>query len=230
MGGYFALAFAPAHPERVEKTILIGAPPMMSEHLDAGHRILGTRGLNRWIYPLRATKESLGSINRPLGFLYAHPERLRSEEIEVQRAAEALPGAGESWLTMVEEVTGGKVHFVVQPEGRDLYRAHADVKNPKILNMRASLVGNQLWVAHSGTSPQPRSQYIALRRNTAAHSNRGSIASAVESGHHRQAPESFPSTVTTRGAGVLSFSSSSSENATSVPAEDRERGRGGLSR
>jgi pimeloyl-ACP methyl ester carboxylesterase len=73
MGGYFALAFALAHPERVEKLILIGAPPMISEHLDPGHRVLGIPGLNRWIYALTATKESLGSANKPPGFLYAHP-------------------------------------------------------------------------------------------------------------------------------------------------------------
>lgn len=60
MGGYFALAFALAHPERVEKLVFIGALPMISEHLDPGHRILGVPGLNRWIYALRASTESFG--------------------------------------------------------------------------------------------------------------------------------------------------------------------------
>jgi pimeloyl-ACP methyl ester carboxylesterase len=107
MGGYFALAFALAYPDRVTSLILIGAPPMISEHLDPGHRVIGIPGLNRWIYALRATMASFGVSAKPPGFLYAHPEKLTSPEIEAQRAAEALPGAEDSWLTMVEQVTGG---------------------------------------------------------------------------------------------------------------------------
>jgi len=118
MGGYFALAFALEYPDRVDKLILIGATPMINDEVDLGHRILGIRGLNRWIYALEATKEALGVRLKPPAFLYARPERLRPEFITAQRSAQALPGAEESWLTMVEEVTRGKARktYILEKE------------------------------------------------------------------------------------------------------------------
>lgn len=104
MGGYFGLAFALAYPERVDKLILIGSPPMINDSAPLPHMLLGIPGLNRFIYALRATKESLGGPAKPLSWLYARPEKLRPESVAAQQSAEALPGAEMSWLTMVEEV------------------------------------------------------------------------------------------------------------------------------
>lgn len=104
MGGYFALAFALAYPERVDKLILIGSPPMINDSAPRTHTLLGIPGLNRFIYALKATKESFGGPSKPPSWLYARPEKLRPESVAAQQSAEALPGAEESWLTMVEEV------------------------------------------------------------------------------------------------------------------------------
>ena len=104
MGGYFALAFALAYPERVDKLILIGSPPMINTSAPWALTILGIPGLNRFIYAVKATKESLGIHNAPPSWRYANPAKLRPEAVEVQAMAEALPGAEESWLSMVEEV------------------------------------------------------------------------------------------------------------------------------
>jgi pimeloyl-ACP methyl ester carboxylesterase len=68
------------------------------------HTILGVPGLNSFIHAVRATKESIGLPNAPPSWLYARPQNLRPEFMTVQRLAEELPGAEESWLTMVEEV------------------------------------------------------------------------------------------------------------------------------
>jgi pimeloyl-ACP methyl ester carboxylesterase len=104
MGGYFALAFALAYPERVDKLILIGAPPLIIDSLPSTHVLLGIPGLNRFIYALKATKESFGGPSKPPSWLYARPEQRRLESVAAQQSADALPGAEESWLTMVEEV------------------------------------------------------------------------------------------------------------------------------
>ncbi len=106
MGGYFAVAFLRlAYPDRVDKLILIGDPPMVTnDRVDLGHRILSIRGLNSFLFALQATAESLGGPVKPPSWLYARPEKLRPEFIAAQRSAQALPGAEESWLTMVEEV------------------------------------------------------------------------------------------------------------------------------
>jgi len=104
MGGYFALAFALAYPERVDKLILIGAPPLINDSVPDTHMLLGVPGLNRFIYALKATKESFGGPSKPPSWLYARPEKRRPESVSAQQLAEALPGAEESWLTMVEEV------------------------------------------------------------------------------------------------------------------------------
>jgi pimeloyl-ACP methyl ester carboxylesterase len=104
MGGYFALAFALAYPEPVDKLILIGSPPMINASAPWAHTILGIPGLNRFIYATKAFKESLGIHNTPPSWLYANPAKLRPELVEAQAVAEALPGAELSWLSMVEVV------------------------------------------------------------------------------------------------------------------------------
>ncbi len=104
MGGYFALAFALAYPERVDKLILIGSPPLINDTVPITHRLLGVPWLNRLIYALKATKESFGGPSKPPSWLYARPEMRRPEYVTAQQSADALPGAEESWLTMVEDV------------------------------------------------------------------------------------------------------------------------------
>ena len=98
MGGYFALAFALAHPQRVVKIALIGAVPLINEAMPIPHRVLSVPGLNRLIW-----RRVLASAAPPRA-LYAQPEKLRPEVLTCARVGARLPGAMKSWLTMVEEV------------------------------------------------------------------------------------------------------------------------------
>ncbi len=60
MGGYFAFCFALAHPERVSKLVIFGEPagadPASSSLY---HRMVGTRGLNAFLFKTNAGKLSI---------------------------------------------------------------------------------------------------------------------------------------------------------------------------
>ena len=98
MGGYFALAFALAYPERVHKVAIIGAAPLINDAMPIPHRLLSVPGLNRWIW------SRISARRTPLRALYAQPQNLRPEVSICARVGGGLPGAVESWLTMVEEI------------------------------------------------------------------------------------------------------------------------------
>ena len=68
------------------------------------HSVDFTRGTEPFSLRVKATKESIGLHNAPPGWLYARPTNLRPEFVTVQHIAEELPGAEESWLTMLVEV------------------------------------------------------------------------------------------------------------------------------
>lgn len=107
MGGFFEMAFAIAHPERVSKLVLLGEPAGSASH--AGrfrfHRLVATRGLNTLLYAtvLRPPKDAAGVR---AGFarsrIVADPSRIPDELLECFAAAGRLPGAVRSWTTMVE--------------------------------------------------------------------------------------------------------------------------------
>jgi pimeloyl-ACP methyl ester carboxylesterase len=98
MGGYFAFAFALAHPERVVKIAVIGATPLINNAMPIPHRMLSVPGLNRFIWSRVSARAT------PPRALYAHPEKLRPEVLSCARVGGRLPGAVKSWLTMVEEL------------------------------------------------------------------------------------------------------------------------------
>ena len=98
MGGYFALAFALAYPERVHKVAIIGAAPLINDAMPIPHRLLSVPGLNRWLW------SRISARRTPPGALYAQPQKLRPEVSLCARAGAGLPGAVESWLTMIEEI------------------------------------------------------------------------------------------------------------------------------
>lgn len=115
MGGYFALAFALAHPDRVARLALVGEPANAAGSPSRFHRLVGTRGLNTLLYkgPLKPPKNA---SELRAGFakakLVAHPDRASDLLCECLAAGSRLPGATTSWTTMVEQI------FV--PAGRGL--------------------------------------------------------------------------------------------------------------
>ena len=120
MGGYFAMAFALAHPDRVSKLVLLGEPAGSSSARDLGshfyHRATGTRGLNALLYAtaLRPPQDAAGAREGlARGHLVADPNRVSEALLACFAAGARLPGASRAWRTMVERV------FV--PPGRGLF-------------------------------------------------------------------------------------------------------------
>lgn len=116
MGGYFALAFALAHPDRVSKLALLGEPANAEGAPRLFHRLVGTRGINTLLYkgPLKPAKD--GAAFRATftkSRLVADPNRLSDALCECLAAGGRIPGATASWTSMVERI------FV--PAGRGLW-------------------------------------------------------------------------------------------------------------
>jgi pimeloyl-ACP methyl ester carboxylesterase len=120
MGGYFALVFALAHPERVKRLITVGEPAGSSATIPTANRLLAMRGLNGLMY---ATVMKPGPSATYEGFkriLVAHPDRLSPAYLDCCTAASEIPGATESWLTLLEDchITGGQstLTYSLRPE------------------------------------------------------------------------------------------------------------------
>lgn len=61
MGGYFAVCFGMAHPERVDKLFLIGAPAGLNRWIPPMLRLMGTKGINKLLTKTIA-KPSISSL------------------------------------------------------------------------------------------------------------------------------------------------------------------------
>lgn len=106
MGGFFAMAFAIAHPERVSKLVLLGEPAGASGNPSRFHRLTGTRGLNVLLYAtvLRPPADAAGArAGLARGRIVADPTRVRDSLLECFAAGAQLPGATRSWTSMVEQ-------------------------------------------------------------------------------------------------------------------------------
>ncbi|HEY3560670.1 MAG TPA: alpha/beta hydrolase [Kribbella sp.] len=107
IGGYFALAFALAEPERVSRLALIGEPANAEGAPRLFHRLVGTRRLNTLLYkgPLKPAK-NVPEVRA--GFakskLVADPSRPSDALCECLAAGAQIPGATTSWTTMVERI------------------------------------------------------------------------------------------------------------------------------
>ena len=120
MGGYFALVFALAHPERVKRLVTVGEPAGSSATIPPGNRLLAIRGLNGLMY---ATVMKPGASATYEGFkriLVAHPDRLSRAYLDCCTAASEIPGATESWVTLLEDchITKGRstLTYSLRPE------------------------------------------------------------------------------------------------------------------
>ena len=118
MGGFFSLALALAHPERVTRLITIGEPAGSSPSLPFMFHLLGTRGVNRLLY---ATIMKPGEASTREAFqrvLVADVHRVPEAFIQCDTAASLIPGATESWLTMVQNA--GPLTYALRPELKNL--------------------------------------------------------------------------------------------------------------
>ncbi len=102
MGGFFAMAFATRHPDRVRRLVLVGAPAGLDTEIPLFPRLWGNPIIGSVIGKLVAKMKSPEELRkRVFPLLVAHPENLRLEFLEIGFAAQKLPGAGVAAHTML---------------------------------------------------------------------------------------------------------------------------------
>ncbi|HZY65083.1 MAG TPA: alpha/beta hydrolase [Rubrobacteraceae bacterium] len=108
MGGFFAIAFALAHPDRVRRLVLPGASAGLDKHIPLFLRLWGNQVIGPLMTWLGITIPPSAEALRKRVFttlLVAHPERVPLDMLEVMIAAAALPGVGLAAHTMLRTVT-----------------------------------------------------------------------------------------------------------------------------
>lgn len=101
MGGYWSLLFAVAHPERVERVVLLGEPAGSEPVPSFRHRLGATPLVNRLLFATVARPRPDARIFRGL---MAGPSRASSALVDCAFAGSQLPGAGLAWRSMLELV------------------------------------------------------------------------------------------------------------------------------
>ncbi len=106
IGGFFAMAFATRHPDRVRRLALAGAPAGLDVELPLFPRLWGNPIVGPVIGKLVAKTKSPEDLRkRVFPMLVAHPESLPLEFLEIGLAAQKLPGAGLAAHTMLRSVS-----------------------------------------------------------------------------------------------------------------------------
>ena len=124
MGGYFALVFALAYPERVKRLVTVGEPAGSSARIPLGNRLLAMRGLNGLMYATAMKPSASATYEGFKRILVAHPDRLSAAYLDCCTAASEIPGATESWLTLLEDchIASGRstLTYSLRPELKKL--------------------------------------------------------------------------------------------------------------
>ena len=114
MGGYFSLAFALAHPERVSRLITIGEPAGSSASVPFMFRLLAIRGVNRLMYSTIMKPGDASTRDFFARMLVSNVHRVSKAYLDCVTAGALIPGATESWLTMVQNA--GPLTYALRPE------------------------------------------------------------------------------------------------------------------
>jgi pimeloyl-ACP methyl ester carboxylesterase len=117
MGGYWALLFALAHPDRVERLVLLGEPAGSTRRLSLRHRLGATPYLNRLLFATVARPRPDVQI---FAGLMADPARASQALVQCAYAGAVLPGARTAWASMLELVAAPwkrvQLTYALRPE------------------------------------------------------------------------------------------------------------------
>lgn len=105
MGGFFSIAFALAHPERVRSLVLVGAPAGLDRRLPLFPRLWGNPIVGPLVGRLRITDPEVFRDRIVARLLAAHPESVSRELLDMMVASGAIPGADRAAHTMLRAVT-----------------------------------------------------------------------------------------------------------------------------
>lgn len=118
MGGFFSMAFATAHPERVRRLVLVGAPAGLDAELPLFIRLMANPIIGPVIRRMKI-KDPEVLRSRVFSNLVAHPERVPVEFLKMAIAAAALPGAATASSTMLRAVStwrGWRQHLLMRED------------------------------------------------------------------------------------------------------------------
>jgi pimeloyl-ACP methyl ester carboxylesterase len=95
MGGFFAIAFAAAHPTRVRRLVLSGAPVGVFSDFGTFFRLWATPGIGALISKIKI-RDTDTLRKRVLGGYLEHPELLATDLLDVALAGINLPGTADT--------------------------------------------------------------------------------------------------------------------------------------
>lgn len=122
MGGFFATAFAASHPERVRRLVLVAAPAGLDRHLPIFIRLAGNAVTGRLLFRSSfENPEQLRDVVYPS--LAVNPDRVPSDQLEVEYQAALRPGLGLMAHTMfraVSNLRGWRTRYLINERLRNL--------------------------------------------------------------------------------------------------------------
>lgn len=101
MGGFFEIAFALAHPERVKRLVLVGAPAGIDRWVPHQVRMVGTPVIGPLLWKTVARPSERGLRDFYSKVLVADGDKLPRGNIACGAAAHRLPGADVAWLSLL---------------------------------------------------------------------------------------------------------------------------------
>ena len=104
MGGYFSIAFAVAHPDRVRNLILPGCPASLDRQIPLFLRLMGRAIIGPQLAKLTAGDPET-TRKKVFKTLVAHPERVPTELLEIGRMNAAMPSSQRCVHTMLRQFT-----------------------------------------------------------------------------------------------------------------------------